>query len=276
MAEVEAQYAGLKQRWIVVESDERAQGDLKQLEKRLDREQEEAGKALKALGKRLFGCERDASEATGKLGKGLRYHRLENITIEAEPHHRGPGRPRKGVAPQYRYRVVRADLVREEAQVRRAKRKAGRFVLATNVGVVVADEAGALPAEEVLQTYLGQQVVERGFRFLKDPLFFTSSVFLKTPKRVAALAMVMGLCLLVYSLGEREVRLKLAEDAASIPDQRGRPTRKPTLRWVFQSFQAVHLVVAGTTRKFIHGLGEERKHALGFFSRECRRYYLLT
>lgn len=82
--------------------------------------------------------------------------------------------------------------------------------------------------------------------------------------------MVMGLCLLVYSLGEREVRLKLTQSAASIPDQRGRPTRKPTLRWVFQWFQAVHLVVAGgTKRKFVHGLGEKRKHALGFFSREC-------
>jgi transposase len=73
-------------------------------------------------------------------------------------------------------------------------------------------------------------VVERGFRFLKDPLFFTASVFLKTPERVAALAMVMGLCLLVYALGERELRRKLAHSEASIPDQLGRPTQTPTLR----------------------------------------------
>jgi transposase len=86
----------------------------------------------------------------------------------------------------------------------------------------------------------------------------------------------MGLCLLVYSLGEGEVRLKLAEWATSIPDQRGKPTRRLTLRWVFQSLQAVHLVLAGTKTRFIHGLGEERKHVLRFFSRECRRYYLLT
>jgi transposase len=113
-------------------------------------------------------------------------------------------------------------------------------------------------------------VVERGFRFLKDPMFFTSSVFLKTPKRMAALAMVMGLILLVYSLGEREVRLELAHRVGSIPDQKG----KPTLRWVFQSLQAVNLVIAGASR-LIHGLAEEREHILGFFSAECRRYYLL-
>ncbi len=49
----------------------------------------------------------------------------------------------------------------------------------------------------------------RGFHFLKEPLFFTSSVFLKSSRRVAALAMIMGLCLLVYNLGQRSLRLAL-------------------------------------------------------------------
>jgi transposase len=74
------------------------------------------------------------------------------------------------------------------------QRQAGRFILATNV----LDDS-ILPNDEVLIEYKGQQSSERGFRFLKDPLFFTSSVFLNTPRRVAALAMVMGLCLLVYT-----------------------------------------------------------------------------
>ncbi len=271
MAEIEAEYAGFEQRWVVVESDKRAEGDLERVEKRVDRERAKTTKALRALRRHPFNCERDAHEAAKKLAKGLRYHRLENIAVEAEPYHDRPGRPRKDATPAgHRYWVAEAELVREEAEVARSKRKAGRFVLATNVL-----DAQTLPAEEVLETYLGQQTVERGFRFLKDPLFFTSSVFLKTPKRVAALAMVMGLCLLVYSLGEWEVRTKLAENAASIiPDQRGRPTRRPTLRWVFQLFQGVHLVIAGAS-KLIHGLTEERKHILAFFSPECRRYYLL-
>lgn len=74
------------------------------------------------------------------------------------------------------------------------------------------------------------------------------------------------------------MRLKLAEGgAASVPD-RGDPREAlPLLSWVFQSFRAVHpVVVAGTKRRYVHGLGEEGKHALGFFGRECRRYYLLT
>jgi transposase len=40
--------------------------------------------------------------------------------------------------------------------------------------------------------------VERGFSFLKDPLFLASSVFVKKPERIVALSLVMALCLLVY------------------------------------------------------------------------------
>ncbi len=43
--------------------------------------------------------------------------------------------------------------------------------------------------------------VERGFRFLKDPIFFTSTLFLKKPERIEALLMVMTLSLLIYTIG---------------------------------------------------------------------------
>jgi transposase len=46
----------------------------------------------------------------------------------------------------------------------------------------------------------------REFGFFKDPLFFTSSVFLKSPEQIMALAMIMVLCLLVYNLEQRQLR----------------------------------------------------------------------
>ena len=67
-----------------------------------------------------------------------------------------------------------------------------------------------LTDDRLLAEYKGRHTVERGFRFLKDPLFFASSLFVKSPKRVAAIAMVMGLCLLVYTLGEGSLREALA------------------------------------------------------------------
>ncbi len=94
------------------------------------------------------------------------------------------------------------------------RNQAGRFVLATNL---LDDELWS--NDTLLQEYKNQQSCERGFRFLKDPLFFTSRLFVKLPQRVAALAMIMGLCLLAYSIGQRRLRQALAEAGATIPNQ---------------------------------------------------------
>jgi len=131
-----------------------------------------------------------------------------------------------------------------------------------------------LTAELVLLEYKGQQSPERGFRFLKDSLFFTNSVFLKSPERVAAIAFVMGLCLLVYSLGQRALRACLVQAGETLDNQLGQPTQRPTLRWVFQCFQDVHLLqVAGA--KQIANLTPERVRILRFLGSTCGRYYLL-
>jgi transposase len=62
-------------------------------------------------------------------------------------------------------------------------------------------------APEMLTTYKWQSTsVERGYRFLKDPLFFADSPFLKKPSRIMALLMVMGLSLRVYALAEHHIR----------------------------------------------------------------------
>jgi transposase len=77
--------------------------------------------------------------------------------------------------------------------------KAGRFILATNC----LDPIKLSPSQALslyLSLYKEQQGTERGFRFIKDPLFFASSAFLKNTSRIMALAFIMALSLLVYSL----------------------------------------------------------------------------
>ena len=61
----------------------------------------------------------------------------------------------------------------------------GRFVLMTNDLDISPDE--------LLANYKEQGAVERGFRFLKDPLFWVAKIFLKKPSRIQALAMIMVL-----------------------------------------------------------------------------------
>ncbi len=64
---------------------------------------------------------------------------------------------------------------------REARRKAA-FLVATNVL-----DPTLLSDQELIQAYKEQGSVERGFAFLKDPLFLASSVFVKKPQRIVAL-----------------------------------------------------------------------------------------
>ncbi len=96
----------------------------------------------------------------------------------------------------------------------------------------------------MLASYKAQgTTVERGFRFLKDPLFFADSLFLKSPARIMAMIMIMGLCLLIYALAEWRIRQQLQEREETIPDQRGQPTQTPTMRRVAQMFEWVDLLI---------------------------------
>ena len=80
----------------------------------------------------------------------------------------------------------------------------GRFILATNI----LDTTKLVPTE-ILRIYKEQQSTERGFRFIKDPLCFTDSLFVENPERVETMMMLMALCLLVYNLGQRQLRIAL-------------------------------------------------------------------
>ena len=96
----------------------------------------------------------------------------------------------------------------------------------------------------MLSAYKAQNVsVERGFRFLKDPLFFASSLFLEKPQRIMALLMVMGLALLVYALAERWLRTELIKQNQTLVNQVGKPTQRPTLRRIFQVFEGIDVLL---------------------------------
>jgi transposase len=272
--EVEADYGGVRQRWLLVESEARAREvDVEEegLRRRVARAEGEAEKALGRLLSRRFACEADArralavdEEASGKLP----YHRLVYLGVQEERRRGRVGRPRKGEAPlSVSYRLL-ARLEVDEGKLERARRGLGRFLLATNVL-----DREVLPAGEVLGRYKDQtRTVERGFRFLKDPLFFTGSTFLKRPERVMALGMVMALALLVYALGEWALRRGLAETGSSLPDQKGRPTQRPTLRWVFQLFLWVRLVEL-EGRPLVLNLAPHHETAVRLLG--AQRYYLL-
>lgn len=253
-------YADVEQRWLVVKSEPRKKSDLRQLEKRIPKLETSAISQLKKLQKEEFNCHQDAMKAALKLSKKFKYYNLDNIQIQEKT------LSSKTQNSESVYQVS-ATLLKDEPAINSEIQSAGRFILATNI----LDE-NVLTNSEMISEYKAQQCCERGFGFLKDPLFFADSVFLKTPKRIEALAMIMALCLLVYTLAQRQMRAALLSSKSTVKNQLGKPTEHPTLRWIFQCFQSIHLV-ALNNEKGISNLTNYRQFILSLFPEECQQYY---
>lgn len=269
IAAVCCDYGGVQQRWFVVESQERKKADLKKLDKTLTHATAHWQSQLRQLCTQEFACEADALAALKKFEQNLPWHQLEGTGVKQKLHYEKPGKPKRDTLPSRITYHPQASLTLNSTVVVMHQQRAGRFILATNVL-----ESEQLSEQQALEEYKGQQGNERGFRFLKDPMFFASSIFLKSPERIMALAMVMGLCLLVYNLGQRQLRQALQQADQTLPNQLGKATQPPTLRWVFQCFMAVHYVVLNGIQQVVN-LTDNRRRILQFFGSACRQYYLL-
>lgn len=270
IAERNSQYAGVKQRWLIVESEPRKKSDILQLHKKVAKQQQQLEVKLRQLSSLTFACEPDAQQAVEKFASSLKYHSLQSIKFIEQAHYQKSGRPRKSGQPNRVSYQIQAHLVTNQAVIEAEMISAGRFILATNV--VDIEE---LSAESALQEYKDQQANERGFRFMKDPLFFTASVFVKTAERVEAIAMVMAISLLVYTLAQRQLRQALEQSGETIKNQVGKLTNRPTMRWVFQCFQSVHLLTINGCKQ-ITNLTLGRQKILSHLGSFCSNYYSFT
>ncbi len=72
-------------------------------------------------------------EATSQLSRSWKYHCLESVEIETHPHYNKAGRPTKNQSPEYCTYGVTAQVVTVKSAIEIARRRARRFVLATNV-----------------------------------------------------------------------------------------------------------------------------------------------
>ena len=102
-------------------------------------------------------------------------------------------------------------------------------------------DAEVCPDADILQAYQDQNTtVEPGFRWIKNPAAI-APVWLEKPERIAALAMLTVLGLLVYSVIQRQVRLYLRTHDQQLPGNKGL-TATPTAAVVLALFSPVALV----------------------------------
>ena len=264
---------GMAQRWLVVASQAALERAEASVTKAQQREWEAIEKQLFHLQAKRFERPEAAQAALAVLTKAWRYHQVESGQLIEHKHYAGKGRPTPTSPITSLDWQMHARARPDHERITLRKHQGACFVIGTNI------DAGHVSDVEVIQAYKAQAQAEGGFRFLKAPLFFVSSLFVKKPCRIQGLLMVMTLALLVYSVTQRRLRGQLGRQHDTIPNQINQPTERPTLRWIFQLLEGIHRVrvtVQGTVHDLIEGLNEVQIKILRLFGEEVCRLYQIS
>ncbi|OPY26293.1 MAG: Transposase DDE domain protein [Methanocella sp. PtaU1.Bin125] len=265
--ETVSNYGGISQKWVLVHSKEMEYVAMRTFEKGLAENIEKTGKSLWHLSNQEFFCREDAVKAALKWAKKhplAEFVSLDTTTVKKK---RGRGRPKNDEKLEAVYHVDAVMKVNEK-EVERRRGRLGRFILATN--------DLELDAESLLNYYKEQGVVERGFRFLKDDTFRVSNVYLKKPHRIQALAMIMVLCLMIYSLLEWKLRQKLKETGKTVRSQIRKQVQNPSMKWVFFLFYGVAEILiqrGDILYKELLNMTDELQSLLGLLGTDYEKYY---
>jgi len=270
---VELCHYGMAQRWLVVSSQAAMERAEASITKAQQREWATIEKQLLHLHAKRFETPEAAQAALTALSKAWRYHQLDTCQLLNHKRYACKGRPTSTSPLKTIEWQIQAQVRPAQEVMATHKQRSACFVIGTNI------QARHLSDAEVIRAYKAQSGVEGGGRFLKDPLFFVSSLFVKKPSRIQGLLLIMTLALLVYSLTQRRLRQHLADRNDTIPNQIHQPTERPTLRWVFQLLEGIHRVrvmVQGQVHDVIAGLNEVQIKILRLFGDEVCRLYQIS
>lgn len=273
IAEYQSSYGGIEQRWLLVFSEQAYQRERKTLDKKLEREEKELKQSLWHFSNKKFHCEQDARKALEELKEEYKFHKIR-AEVTAISKHSSPGKPKHKAEKTITHYRVDSTFERNQEEITKQLNRKGRFILATN-----ELNAEKYKKEEILDEYKEQQNVEGGFRFLKDPWFMVDSIFLKLPRRIEALMMIMTLCLLVYNVGQYKLRKRLKEQNITLPNQLGKEIFNPTLKWIFQIMEGISVVyfydesLSRTIREVIANLNKLRKKIIWLFGKNAAWIY---
>ncbi len=261
---------GMQQRWHVVSSETSRQQADRAIDKKVTKEKKVIKKQTFHLQAQRFNCEEDAVKAGQKLESKWKTHNTDEYEIIEHKRYASKGRPKNGVLPiAIEYQIILKPQ-EDKGKIDRMRKTGGYYVIGTNI------DQEQLSTPEVIDAYREQSCVERGFRFLKDPLFFVSSLFVKKPSRISSLLMVMVLSLLVYGIAERRMRARLAKNQETIPNQINKPTKTPTLRWVFQLLSGINRIkiTAGKKVRYIfEGINDLKRRIILLFGEAVANIY---
>jgi len=224
----------------------------KRRHKRIDRLLAKKKKQLETACKKAvsvpFLCEPDARAAAEKLVADAAgsYHTIKWQIEKVDKFSRGrpkKGVPRKPIGCEYH---LHANIVVDDQAVEPLRTRAGCFVLLTNLSSSKC--MTQWPAGELLRLYKSQSGIEQNFGFLKDPVI-VNSIFLKRPRRIEALGLVLLIALLIWRLIERCLRQHIRENDITITGWKNKPTKRPTAFMMTTKFIHILVLKSGNSRQ---------------------------
>lgn len=262
-------YGGIQQRWVLFHSTEQQKRVDAKFMTRFEKQMKKDKTALKKLCSKGFACEPDARAVVERWHVRNPRYRIEDVVVTSGHRRKSGkrGRPLTDELCEVVYRVS-CKIALDEGWVLRTREHAGRFILASN--------DTSIDPETMLEYYKEQNSIERGFRFLKDKRFHVSEVYLKNENRIAALSMLMVLCLLIYSVAEWRFRKILKERNATVMNPRNKPTARPTMKRVFFLFRRVRQVlelVDSTVHCRLLNVNDEIIRICGMLGADFEKYY---
>ena len=257
---------GCPQRWVVVHSTHAKKRNKEIQEHKWKTRCMKAEKDFRRLCRKSFSCQEDAKRALLEYSEQHPFVNCDDLHVNTEIKYKKMGRPTKD-APSVCVHSIQGEFSIHEDAFEQWCLGQNFFILATN-----DLRQDMLSMKDILDTYKSQQSVERGFRFLKSPEFFTSAFFVKKPERIEALLMIMTLSLLVYGSIEHKIRQELQDQEVDFVDQKKKPTRKPTAQWVFFCFLGFHVVYIQNRYKVVN-LNARRATILRVLGSPYQKYY---
>lgn len=267
---VSSRYAGVEQRWLVIESAPLAAAVTQTMTAKAKSQQETVQAKIE---KKRTQWLPEASEWAVWIAQLEQKYPFVWIqyTLKESFYYCKRGKP-KDENRRIQYQMDTVELSIRSTALAPIITQKSRFILATNVL-----DIHKLPNAEILAAYKTQATsVENGFKFLKDPIFFAESFFVHKPSRLEGLLMIMSLSLLVYSLCEHDLRKALLEKKESVEGQTAQKTQKPTMRFVLNLFRGVHFVkLDETSQPFCVNLNENHKQIIRLLGAPFAKYYFL-
>jgi len=253
----------IPQRWIVINSDaarnraEKTVGSFVEAENKLIKDFNKQSK------KNYLSCKIDAENKAKAFCTKLKYHLYCINICEIEIRNNESVETKYYLSIDYRKNI---GVINTNIDLKSC------YTLGTNI------DKSNLSDEEIIKAYKRQNssIENMGFRFLKDPIFFTSSLFLKKNSRIEGLLTIMTLSLLIYSIAQRRARNILEASDDTVPNQINKPIKKPTARWLFQlmdGINAVKIEIGNSIYNVIQGLTDLKKKIAGLFGENVSKIY---